>query len=292
MTAQTRRTLLAIMAILPLATACVSAQRARDDDGYEYRYDSRSSEGRAGESRRTDTDFRWSGEVGRDRWVYVRNLNGTVKVEPGTGSKVEVSAVKRWRRGNPEDVTINVRQNGGGHGDIVVCALFRDRDSCDEDGYHSAPIVGWSWNSDVSVEFTIRLPAGVRVNASTVNGAVLIDGATSDVVARTVNGRVDARSTSGAVSAKTTNGNIDVRAGAVDAGRTEYATTNGSITVELPERANADLDMRTVNGRVSSDFPVLVQGTFSTKHMRAKLGDGGPTVRISTVNGSIHLRKS
>jgi hypothetical protein len=289
MTFHFRRSALTLAVLLPLSTGCVSAQRSRYDD----RYDDRRSDERVSDSRRSDSDFKWSGEVGRDRWVYVRNLNGAVRVEQGTGSKVEVSAIKRWRRGNPEDVKINVRQVGSGRGDVIVCALFRDRDTCDEDGYHSSRNNNWSWNNnnDVSVEFTIRLPAGVRMDASTVNGSVTIDGATSEVVARTVNGSVDARSVSGPVSAKTTNGNIDVRAGVLDS-RTEYSTTNGSITVELPSRTNADLDMRTVNGRVSSDFPVTVEGSFSPRRLRAKLGDGGPTVRMSTVNGSIRLRKA
>ncbi len=291
-----RRAALVVATLIPLATGCVSAQTRWDDRDYDRRSDRRDSRDDRRDSRddrRSDPDFRWAGEVSRNHWVYVRNLNGPVRVEPGTGTKVEVTAVKRWRRGNPEDVTINVRQSGSGRGDIIVCALWKNRDSCDEDGYHGGS-GSWSWwnNNDVSVEITVRLPEGVRLDASTVNGGLTIDGATTDVVAKTTNGSIDARSLGGPVSAKTTNGNIDVRAGALDRGRTEYTTTNGSITVELPARIDADLDMRTTNGRVTSDFPVTIEGSFSNKRIRGKLGNGGPTVRIATVNGSIRLRKS
>lgn len=283
-----RRMALVLATLAPLATGCVSAQSRRDsrDDRYD-RYDAR-------DDRRSDSDFRWSGEVSRNHWVYVRNLNGAVRVEPGTGSKVEITAVKRWRRGNPEDVTINVRQSGSGRGDLVVCALWKNRDSCDEDGYHggSSNWSFWNNNNDVSVEITVRLPEGVRLDASTVNGGLTIDGATTDVVARTTNGSIDARSLGGPVSAKTVNGSINVRAGSLESGRTEYTTTNGSITVELPARVDADLDMHTTNGRVTSDFPVTIEGSFSAKRIRGKLGHGGPTVRMSTVNGSIRLRKA
>jgi hypothetical protein len=247
----------------------------------------------AQDSKSSDTTFSWSGAVQADRWVYVRNLNGKVRVEPGAGGKVEVRAEKRWRRGNPADVKITVRQTGAGSGDLLVCAVWNDRSTCDEDGYHSHND-GWRGDNDhndVSVEFVVRLPAGVKIDASTVNGGVEIDGATSTVVAHTVNGGIDARSTGGAVSAKTVNGDVTVSAAKLDGDHTDFSTTNGSITVSLPASVNTEVDMRTVNGSLSSDFPLTVQGSFSPRRLHATLGKGGPTLRLSTVNGSIRLRK-
>jgi hypothetical protein len=204
-----------------------------------------------------------------------------------------VHAEKRWRRGDPEDVKITVRQVGSSGGDVIVCALWNDRSSCDEDGYHSHSDNWWGNNNhnDTEVEFVVRLPAGVKVDASTVNGGVEIDGATSTVVAHTVNGSVEARSSGGSVSAHTTNGDIMVRSAALDGEHTEYTTTNGTITVELPGSVNADIDMRTVNGHLTSDFPLTIEGTFSPRRLHATLGKGGSTLRLSTVNGSIRLRK-
>ena len=243
--------------------------------------------------RSSDTPFTWSGTVREGRWVYVRNLNGPVRVEQGTGDKVEVRAEKRWRRGDPEDVKITVRQVGSGGGDVLVCALWNDRSTCDEDGYHSHSDGWWRNNdhNDVQVEFVVRLPAGVKVDASTVNGGVEIEGATSNVVAHTVNGSIDARSTGGSVTAHTTNGDVMVSSARLDGDHTEFSTVNGTITVSLPASVNADVEMHTVNGRLSSDFPLTVEGSFSPRRLHATLGKGGPTLRLSTVNGSIRLRK-
>ena len=266
---------LALGAAIPLLSACSSARMF------------------AQTRRGDDKPFTWSGTVQSGRWVYVRKLNGPVRVEAGTGSTVEVHAEKRWRRGDPEDVKITVRQVGSSGGDVIVCALWNDRSSCDEDGYHSHSDNWWGNNNhnDTEVEFVVRLPAGVKVDASTVNGGVEIDGATSTVVAHTVNGSVEARSSGGSVSAHTTNGDIMVRSATLDGEHTEYTTTNGTITVELPGSVNADIDMRTVNGHLTSDFPLTVEGTFSPRRLHATLGKGGPTLRLSTVNGSIRLRK-
>ncbi|MGH7653569.1 MAG: hypothetical protein ACREN6_02795, partial [Gemmatimonadaceae bacterium] len=73
---------------------------------------------------RSDTPFTWSGTIQSGHSVYVRNLNGSVRVEAGTGDKVEVRAEKQWRRGNPDDVKITVKQVGSGNGDVLVCALW------------------------------------------------------------------------------------------------------------------------------------------------------------------------
>lgn len=254
-------------------------------------------------TRGNDEPFKWSGEVTGGHWVYVRNLNGRVRVEPGTGTRLEITAEKRWRRGDPDDVEITVRQTGSGRGDVLVCAIWRNTSTrCDEDGYsvrsnfdvrsHFGGWWGGGRSNDTQVEFTIRLPAAVRIDARSVNGSIEIDGATSDVIAHTTNGHVEARSSGGPVRATTTNGDVIVRAGALDTHDMEYTTTNGSITVELPASANADLDMRTTNGSISSDFPVMMEGTFSRRHMRGTLGKGGPRIRLATTNGSIRLRKA
>ena len=65
--------------------------------------------------------------------------------------------------------------------------------------------------NDVSVEFEIGVPKGMKVGVWSVNGRVSVDGATSEVRASTVNGSVDAVSSGGPVQASTVNGNVELR---------------------------------------------------------------------------------
>jgi hypothetical protein len=58
------------------------------------------------QERASDRDFRWDGPLASGRSVFVRNLNGSVKIERASGSRLEVTAVKRWRRGDPADATV------------------------------------------------------------------------------------------------------------------------------------------------------------------------------------------
>src|SRR5687767_956466 len=137
---------------------------------------------------RTGADFNWSGSVAKGAWVRVHNVNGSVLVEPGTGDRVEITATMRARRGNPEDVRVELVRGGEGDRDVIVCAMWNEGSTCDEGGSR-----GGRRNhddddrGDVSVEFRVKLPAGVRVSANTVNGRVRVEGATAEVSASTVN---------------------------------------------------------------------------------------------------------
>lgn len=238
------------------------------------------------------TTWDWKGELGAGRTVFLRNINGAVRIEAGTGNTVEVQAVKRWRRGDPDEVRIEARMAGGGNGDVIICALWGERATCDEDGYHSNRDRSVSSrNNDVSVQFTVRVPANARVDASTVNGELVIGGVNGNIEASTVNGDVEALSNAGRVRASTVNGSILVRTTVPESEDLEYSTVNGSVTLELPANINADVHLSTVNGRISTDFPMTLDGSINPRRIRATIGNGGPRLRVSTVNGSVRLRK-
>jgi len=248
----------------------------------------------AQDSQRDDT-FKWSSGIDAGRTLYVRNLNGGIRVESGSGATAEVRAEKKWRRGDPKTVKITAEKTA--RGDILVCAIWEGRNTrCDEDGYSSHGDGSWLRgrdDNDVSVQFTITLPKGVKLTASSVNGGLDIAGATAAVSAHTVNGGIEAASLGGPVSAKTVNGGIKVRTGTLGDGPVEYETVNGSVTLGLPEGTNADIDMRTVNGSITSeDFPITVQGRIDRRQLSGKIGKGGPTLRVKTVNGSIRLQRN
>lgn len=242
------------------------------------------------QERRSDRAFTWEGTVPEGRWLYVRNLNGPIRVERASGSKVEVVGTKRWRRGDPDDVRIEAKKSGD---DVIICAIWHENTRCDEDGYRTRNN-GRRDNdrNDTSVEFVVQLPAGVRLVASSVNGGLDIRGATAEVEATTVNGGIDATSSGGPVKASTVNGSINVRMNELGRSDLDFRTVNGSIEVWVPDGLDADVDMRTVNGRVNSDFPMTLSGRINPRHLRAQIGRGGRRISFSTINGSVELRKN
>jgi hypothetical protein len=240
-------------------------------------------------------DFHWTGRVAPGHWLRVRNLSGPILVEPSTSGQVEVDAEKRGHHGDPSEVHFVMTRTGADSSDVLICALWGNESSCNETGYHSHNHRhgGWDDDNDLSVRFTVKLPAGVNVGVSTVNGRVAVDGATAEVDASTVNGGVEANTLGGPVTASTVNGDVEVHmASTGKATNLEYSTVNGSVTVTLPTKLDANIDLSTVNGSVQSDYPLTLEGRIDPKHLHGTIGAGGLHIRASTVNGQIELRKT
>ncbi len=245
----------------------------------------------AQDGRREAVALEWREVLQPGARLYLRNLNGAIRVEAGTGDRAEVVARKRWRRGNPDDVRVEARRVSGGR-DAIICAFWTADASCDESGYRTGRNNRSRNNNndnDVSVEFVVRLPRGVHLDLSTVNGGLTITDVTGEVEAATVNGSITASSLAGPVQARTVNGSLRVSMGDAGTGDLSYRTVNGSVTLELPDGFNGRLSMSTVNGSLQSDFPLTVQGRLNPKRIETDIGSGGRRLEVSTVNGSVKL---
>jgi hypothetical protein len=240
---------------------------------------------------RDDDHFVWRGTVPAGETITIRNTTGAIRVEGG-GDEVEVRAVKHYRGPRPQRVRFVAVEGSRG---ATVCAVWGSGGECSEDAYRST---GDYWvrlltlRSRVSVDFTVTVPEGVRVDASTVNGPISVDGADAPVIVATVNGPIKVSTSAGPVKATTVNGpiiaHVDDFAGP---GPMELTTVNGSVVAELPDALDAALDIQTVNGHIQTDYPITVSGPTSRTHLRGTVGDGGRKVKIETVNGGVELRK-
>ncbi|MEE8571982.1 MAG: hypothetical protein V3T20_01860 [Gemmatimonadota bacterium] len=235
-------------------------------------------------------DFAWSGRVAQGQSIEIKGINGPISASRASGGQVEVAATKRaGDRGDPDEVTFEVVEHGGG---VTICAMYpsRDRDKPNECAPGSRGRMNVKDN-DTKVTFTVRVPDGVNLVAKTVNGKIEADGIGGDVRAATVNGDVEVAG-AGVVEAQTVNGSIDASMGQGDwSGDLEFSTVNGTITVALPAGVGADVRASTVNGSLETDFPLTVQGRWGPKSLRGTIGNGGRGLHMSTVNGSIRLRR-
>jgi DUF4097 and DUF4098 domain-containing protein YvlB len=235
-------------------------------------------------------DFTWGGKLAAGKSIEIKGINGDVHAVAATGSEVSVTARKRARKSDPEDVKIEVIQHADG---VTICAVYptpddaRHQNECKAgDGGHMS-----TRNNDVRVDFTVHVPSGVEFVGRTVNGDVDAERLASNVDASTVNGSI-AVSTSGFANASTVNGSINARMGtATWPESVEFRTVNGGITIDVPQNLNADVRFSTVNGDIDSDFDVTVRGRLSQRRMRGTIGSGGRDIFAETVNGSIRLRR-
>ena len=240
-----------------------------------------------GPGREVGDEWTWRGEVKPSQQVWIRNTNGPVEVVQGNGGMLEVTAEKSWRHSQPSAVELVPVTSDRG---VTICALWAAQERhCGAGGEYAMNHVE---KNDVAVRFTVHLPRGVKVDVSTVNGEVAIDGAAAPVVANSMNGKILVHTSVGPVTANTLNGSIEAAMDAVTGGDIELTTKNGGITAVLPSGLNAAVDASTVNGRVETDFPLQLSGKISPRHVRGTIGSGGMTLRLNTVNGSVMIRRA
>lgn len=230
----------------------------------------------------------WSGPLSAGQWARGHSINGGIKFEPSPDNQLHIRAEKRaGRRGDLRDISFALIRTSTG---LTICVLRHELDSCEEDGIESRR--QRDYDSDASASLTIQVPRGAHVRANTVNGGVRVDGMSGEVEARTVNGGVTVATSGGPVSATTVNGSVRAEIGTATREAMRFRTVNGSVEVALPGQTSADLDISTVNGSINTEFPLTITGRWGPKNARGTINGGGETISISTVNGSVRLRRS
>ena len=243
-------------------------------------------------------DFEWSGTIARGDVIEIKGVSGNIRATRASGSRVEVVATKHGRRRDLDDVDIEVFEDEDG---VTICAMYpvrrsRRRNSrrgpyeCEPGGWHDLNIR----DTDVEVDFEVRVPAGVRFVGRTISGNVEAEGLDSHVEARTVSGDIYV-STSDLADVSTVSGSIEAEMGRADwRGDLEFATVSGDITLSFPDNLDTEVEFESLSGDMDSDFPIAIRSRSNRwigGHIRGTIGDGGRSLSIKTVSGDLWLRR-
>ena len=73
----------------------------------------------------------------------------------------------------------------------------------------------------------------------------------------------------------------------------QVSTMSPVVRQQFPPTSglSANLDARTVNGSIESDFPITVSGRMNPRELHGQIGQGGRSLDVETVNGSIRVRR-
>jgi DUF4097 and DUF4098 domain-containing protein YvlB len=269
----------------------------------------------------------------------VRNIIGEVKLESGGGRTLNVSAVKRpGRHGDPEDVEIRTIDLADG---VAICVIYpndgyydggrrsrvRDHDD-DDDRDEDRPRRtrrhenddpcnrdrGWSGNTrnDTRVDFTIKVPDNVRLDAKTVSGLMTGAGLKGEIDVASVSGDVELTDVQGpSVEASTVSGDVvlanvrspDVGAETVSGevtfsgpieskGTYDFKTLSGNVELRLPEQPDAELTGATFSGNLESDFPTTRTAAARRRHrFNASWGSGSARIQVESFSGNVRILK-
>lgn len=231
-------------------------------------------------------EFRWQGQVQPGQNVEIRGVNGGIDATPSSSGQIELVAVKTAKKSDVSAVRIVVVPHAAG---VTICSVYPDVDGepneCRPGGGRNS-----TKDNDVSVQFSVRVPAGVSFTGRTVNGGIEARDLDGRVALNTVNGNVEI-GTSSYASVKTVNGSITARLGRADwQDVLEMKTVNGSITLHLPGSVATDVNAKTVSGQILSDFPITIREAGRRSLKGSIGGGGGRGLALETVNGTITLK--
>lgn len=236
-------------------------------------------------------DFRWSGRVAQGKEIEVVGVVGDIRALPASGGQVEVVAEMREGR-----LPVRVVEHEDG---VTLCVFYPGQRQSEGRRDGRCGLTGNTGNNPPRVDFTVRVPAGVRFAGRSVTGDVRAQGLRSPVTASTVSGSVDVQ-TSEEAEAGTVSGDVRVAMGRLPrTGSLRFNTVSGSVRLVLPADAGAQLRVNTVSGDVDSDFELRLNGRESGSrsfvrvghNIRATIGRGGPDIEIRTVSGDVELRR-
>jgi DUF4097 and DUF4098 domain-containing protein YvlB len=209
----------------------------------------------------------------------LRNVNGTISVEPAAqGADLEVKAERIARSSTDEAAR-----------ELLKKIEIHEEASADRVSIETRAPKTWGRDGH-EVKYTVKLPAGVRLDARNVNGSVELHRLAGQATVQTTNGGIKGDALAGQLDARTTNGGIDVGLAAVS-GTVSLATTNGGISLGVPAGVAADLSARVTNGGIHVDDALKFEATGeqTRRRVEGKLNGGGRRIEVATTNGGISL---
>lgn len=216
--------------------------------------------------------------------LRLENINGDVTVTAGPGRAVHVLATKKAGSQSYLDgmeIHVSADENR---------ISFRTE-------HPKSSSTGWFGHNENSgsVTYEIIVPADTNLDSlDTVNGEIEVAGISGDVSVDTTNGDVHLTGLSGNLEADTVNGSIDATFERLGGNQRVVAeTVNGRVQLRLPADASARVDIGTVNGGIDADdFGLEVDKGFLGRDLDGEIGSGDARIKVSTVNGSVKVRRS
>ncbi|WP_394837955.1 DUF4097 domain-containing protein [Pendulispora rubella] len=240
-------------------------------------------------------DFQFEKAIIPPKSLEIKGINGNLKILGTTSGTAEVRGTKRANgKGDLASQRVVATEHSGG---VVICTLFANQpdDDCKpgDAGHIGHRGDEGKDDGDLAIDFEVRVPAGVSLNATTMNGNIDAKDLRSSLRVHTMNGNLDV-ATTGRLVAKTMNGRIVAPLSSSLTVPVQLETMNGSIELRAPGDASFELSASTMSGHIQSDFPLPAPAgpPGIPESISAKIGRGGARVALKTMNGNINVKRS
>jgi hypothetical protein len=235
---------------------------------------------------RDDCERGWNSDRARFCELRTYTIGRATRISVDGGDNGGVAFIGE----NRSDVKIVARVQATADDDATANAIARQIRVFTDGGQIRSQGPSQRNHNSWSVSYDIYVPNQTNLAAVTENGGISAEDVRGEMNLEATNGGIRLSNVGGSVRARTTNGGVTANlSGTTWQGQgLDLQTTNGGASVYVPRGYNAQLETGTTNGGMRVDFPITVTGSL-TRHISTQLGSGGPTVRVITTNGGVHI---
>jgi DUF4097 and DUF4098 domain-containing protein YvlB len=240
--------------------------------------------------------------------LEVENVTGSIHVTGYDGREVQLAVNETFRADTKEKLdqaTKEIKLDIATQGDtlrIFVDGPYRCKCGDGSSTNFSRRSAGY----DFRHEFEIRVPRDTEVYLRNVNGGpVKVENIAGNYDVENINGGVEMLEAAGSGRAYSLNGGLKVVFRRNPREASYFGSLNGQVDLLFQPDLSADLRMKTFNGHIYSDFDVTsLPGRAATAERRngkqvyradrftgARVGNGGPEIKLDGFNGDIRIIK-
>jgi hypothetical protein len=211
--------------------------------------------------------------LGANALVSLSNVTGHISIEGWDEAQAEVKVIKDG--GSAEDrQAVQVR-----------LASTKELLSIETSPTRSSP---------VEVHYEIRLPRRVRqIEIKSADSEVKLVKITGEVSVNVQGSSIEMEDVSGPLHTKIVKGDTQATLSSAPSGPLEFSSVSGDIELRLDGNINADITAETIDGEIDADdeLKLKVEKRPMGQSVTGRIGTGGMSIRIKTINGDIKLKK-
>ena len=236
--------------------------------------------------------------------LLIDNIWGNVRVRIGTAR--EIAVIVDEKRSAPsqelfelskQTIFLDVKADGDG----VAMVVGKQDDTV-------RPRINRCRGCRVDYQFEVTVPPGTQIDVSTVtDGSIDVAGGGGPVSASNVNGPVAVKDLQDCTAIESVNGAVEVTFARAPSRDCSIKTINGDITLTVPGGTGLVAALSVLQGSVVSEFdlePLALPAKIDQRRQDGRfvyhieqaagirLGAGGPTFSIESLNGDLRIRKS
>ena len=254
---------------MPTPDSAGTAQHAKHHEDADHDEETRSDDLPEKE------EIRKTVELAAGAKVEIRSINGFVDVETSDTNTAEILVVRSARKRadfEARKFTVEATPNS------LIIAGDNDRGGR---------------KVDVRARVTVKLPRSIALDVEGVNGRVRVGEIDGNILISGVNGSVNVARAHSTSSISGINGKVTITLQELDASGLEISGVNGKVELHFAETLNAELSVDGINGNVYSEIGnITVKGRIEPSSFKGKIGEGGPMIRVTGVNGNVELLRA